>query len=389
MSATAPLSVAYHDPKRYLWLLSLCVPVLLSLGPLVYLASDQVWTLWLPIILVYTLLPLLDFALGEDRDNPPDSALQAMDGDRYYRAITLLLVPVLWVCFIFTVWFAARHTLPWYGWLALALSAGMTGGFGINVAHELGHKRTRLEQRFASLALALIGYGHFCIEHNRGHHRDVATPSDSASSRMGESVYGFVSREIPGSFVRAWHLESDRLHLQGYSAWSWRNEILQAGALTLIFWASMTAWLGWPSLGLMWIASAWAFFQLSSANYIEHYGLLRLQGADGKYETCAPKHSWNSNRRLSNWILFHLQRHSDHHAHAARRYQCLRSFPDLPTLPSGYFSMFMLAYVPPLWFMIMNPRVASAVGGDVRRINFQTGKRRTLLKKYGMTELVP
>ncbi len=130
--------------------------------------------------------------------------------------------------------------------------------------------------------------------------------------------------------------------------------------------------------------SFWANFQLTSANYIEHYGLLRRCGADGKPEACRPQHSWNSNHVVSNWILFHLQRHSDHHAHATRRYQSLRHFPDLPTLPNGYFGMFLLAYVPPLFYRVMDRRLIAATGGDPERINFQPGKREGLMRQYGM-----
>jgi len=129
----------------------------------------------------------------------------------------------------------------------------------------------------------------------------------------------------------------------------------------------------------------WGAFQLTSANYIEHYGLQRRRLADGRYERCAPHHSWNSNHLVSNLIVFQLQRHSDHHAHPSRGYQSLRDFPDLPRLPSGYFGMFLLAYLPPLWFRVMDPRVAQAVHGDPAGINFQPGLREPLMRKLGLT----
>ena len=145
-----------------------------------------------------------------------------------------------------------------------------------------------------------------------------------------------------------------------------------------MLWAALVAWLGWVALPFILAVSFWANFQLSSANYIEHYGLLRGKLPSGRYEPCRPQHSWNSNHLFSNWIVFHLQRHSDHHAHPMRRYQSLRHFDGLPTLPNGYMGVFLLAYIPPLWFRLMDRRLVQAVGGDASRIHFQPGKREAL-----------
>jgi alkane 1-monooxygenase len=307
-----------------------------------------------------------------------------LEADTYYRYITYALVPVLWGAFVFAAWFVATHDLPWYAWLAMVLNTGAVGGFGINLGHEMGHKHHRLERWLALVTLAPSGYGHFTIEHNRGHHAQVATPQDCASSRMGESIWRFVWREMPGGAVRAWRLESQRLHDQGLAVWGLQNQILQGLAITFALWALLVLWLGWQVLPFLLAASAWTNFQLSSANYVEHYGLLRLLQSDGHYERCQPRHSWNSNHVLSNWMLFHLQRHADHHAHAARRYQALRHFDDAPQLPSGYAGMFLLAYVPPVWFAVMNPRLLEAVGHDPARINFAPGQREALCRQYGL-----
>ena len=267
----------------------------------------------------------------------------------------------------------------------MVIIGGSVGGFCINLGHELGHKQTKLERWLAKIVLAPTGYGHFFIEHNRGHHRDVATPDDPASSRMGESIWRFVLREIPGAARRAWRLESDRLQRDGLPRWSLHNEILQPALITLALWSVLMVWLGVSILPFLIAMSLWANFQLSSANYVEHYGLLRARRADGRYEMCKPHHSWNSNHIFSNWALFHLQRHSDHHAHPGRRYQSLRHFDDLPQLPSGYFGMFVVAYIPPLWYRVMDRRLIEAVGGDASRINFQPGQRERLMRKYGLS----
>jgi alkane 1-monooxygenase len=267
----------------------------------------------------------------------------------------------------------------------MVLITGSVGGFCINLGHEMGHKNTPLERWLAKLVLAPTGYGHFSVEHNRGHHRDVATPIDPASSRMGESIYSFVLREMPGALVRAWNLEATRLRNAKLPVWSLHNEILQPALITLLLWTALLVWLGVQILPFLVVASFWANFQLTSANYIEHYGLLRAERAPGKYEPCQPHHSWNSNHIVSNWALFHLQRHSDHHAHPLRRYQSLRHFDNLPTLPNGYFGMFLVAYIPPLWRYVMDERLLKVVGRDASKINLDPGKRDALIKRYQLT----
>ena len=376
----------YRDHKRYAWLLSLLIPTTVLIGPALMLNSGEAWMLWLPVVFFYTIVPLFDRILGEDQSNPPESAVPALDADLYYRWVTYLLAPVLWAAFIFSAWFVSRFDLPLHAMFAMVLISGSVGGFCINLGHELGHKNTQLEKWLAKIVLAPSGYGHFFIEHNRGHHRDAATPADPASSRMGESIYRFVLREMPGAWFRAWELEKSRLQKAGLPVFSLHNEIIQPALLTLALWGSLVAWLGWNVLPFLIVASFWANFQLTSANYIEHYGLLRRQRAPGKYEACQPHHSWNSNHIFSNWILFHLQRHSDHHAHPLRRYQSLRHFDNLPTLPSGYFAMFLVAYIPPLWRAVMDPRLLASVGRDTANINIDPQSRATLIARYGLTE---
>ena len=380
--ASALTTKPYSDRKRYAWLLSMLVPCAVGIGPTLMLLTGQAWTLWLPAVFFYGLAPLLDRLLGEDLSNPPESAVPALDADPYYRWITYLLVPVLWLSFIFSAWFVATQALPWHGVAAMVLICGTVGGFCINLGHELGHKNTALERWLAKIILAPSGYGHFFIEHNRGHHRDVATPADPASSRMGESIYRFVLREMPGAFRRACQLETARLRQRGLAVWSLNNEIIQPALITLLLWSGLMIWLGPEILPFLLVASFWANFQLTAANYVEHYGLLRREISPGRYEPCQPHHSWNSNHIFSNWALFHLQRHSDHHTHPLRRYQSLRHFDNLPSLPNGYFGMFSIAYFPPLWRRVMDPRLLQTVGRDASRINFDPRQRQALISRH-------
>jgi len=333
---------------------------------------------------VYLGIPLLDRLLGEDLSNPPESAVPALEADRYYRYITFAAVPILWAGFIGMVAYLCSHTLPLHAQLALVLGGGLCGGIGINLGHELGHKNNALERWLAKIVLAPTGYGHFFIEHNRGHHRDVATPIDPASSRMGESIYSFVLREMPGALLRAWRIETDRLKRMALPVWSLHNEILQPALITLVLWTALVAAFGWIALPYIVLISFWSNFQLTLANYIEHYGLLRRETAKGRYEICQPHHSWNSNHVFSNWVLLHLQRHSDHHAHPLRRYQSLRHFESPPQLPSGYMGMFVLVFIPSVWYAVMDPRLVRAVQGDAARINFQPGREHTLVNRYAL-----
>lgn len=375
----------YHDRKRYGWLLSVVGPAWALTGPLAHSlgASSQLW-FFVPLLAFYGLVPLLDWLLGEDLSNPPETAVPALKNDRYYRAINYAVLPVLWFTTLFNCIFLATHAVPWYSWIATVLVTGAVLGFGLNLSHELGHKRDGLGRKLALFNSALGGYGHFSIEHNRGHHRHVSTPEDPASARLGESIYRFVLREMPGAFWRAWRLEADRLETRGTSRWHAANEILQAGALTLALYGGLIAAYGWPMVPVLALVAFWGAFQLTSANYIEHYGLQRRRLEGGGYERCQPHHSWNSNHLVSNLVVFQLQRHSDHHAFPGRSYQSLRDFPDLPRLPSGYFGMFLIAYVPPLWFAVMDHRVVETVRRQAACINFLPERRQALMQRFAL-----
>ena len=191
-------------------------------------------------------------------------------------------------------------------------------------------------------------------------------------------------REMPGAFRRAWVLERQRLQTDGLPFWSLHNAILQPALITVALWSGLCLWLGPQVLLFLLPAALWSNFQLTSANYIEHYGLLRQVGPNGRVETCKPHHSWNSNHVFSNWATFHLQRHSDHHAHPLRRFQSLRHFDTVPQLPNGYFGMFPVAYFPPLWFAVMDRRLVAAVDRDPDRINFAPGQRERLMARHGL-----
>ncbi len=377
--------VSYRDGKRWAWALSVVWPLLPFVGLAAQHFSGMEIALGLPLVISYGLMPLLDALIGEDENNPPEAVVPQLDADRYYRWLTWATVPLHFVAMIGCAWWAGTQHLSWWALVLLAYIAGADAGLGLNTAHELGHKHNPLEQWLARLALAVPAYGHFTVEHGRGHHRWVATPEDHASARMGESIYRFALRELPGGMRRAWALESERLRGLGRSPWSPGNTMLQSYLVTVVLQAGLVIAFGWVMLPFLAIHNLVAWWQLTSANYVEHYGLLRQRLPGGTYEAPQPHHSWNTNHLVTNLATFHLQRHSDHHAHPSRRYQCLRHFTDLPQLPSGYFGMFPLAYVPPLWFRVMDKRLLALpqVDGDLRRVNLDPARRAELLARYG------
>jgi alkane 1-monooxygenase len=377
----------WRDPKRYAWLLGLLVPLLPFMAwGLVEATGLGVMWFWGPFF-VFGVMPVLDTVIGKDSANPPDSVVKWLEQDRYYRWCTYLFIPLQFIALIGGAWLLAEGGLSVVESIGLALTLGCVNGIGINTAHELGHKRASLERWLSKVALAPTGYGHFFIEHNRGHHVRVATPEDPASSRMGESFYRFWPRTVRGSLLSSWELECERLGRAGHSAWSWRNDILQAWAMSVVLFAALIAVFGVGIAPYLLLQAVFGFSLLEVVNYLEHYGLLRQMREDGvRYERTRPEHSWNSDNVSSNVLLYHLQRHSDHHAHPMRRFQALRHFDEAPELPSGYATMIVLAAVPPLWRRVMDPRVVAHYGGDVTRANIHPRHRERMLRRYGAPE---
>lgn len=376
--------VSYRDQKRWFWLMSVFYPLVPFIGIWLHASTgNQAWLVF-PLAINYVAGPLFDWLLGEDRNNPPDAVVPQLESDRYYRYLTYIVVPLHFITLIGTAYWAGTQGLAWWSFFGLAVVTGVTSGLAINTGHELGHKKSAFERNLAKIVLAVPAYGHFWIEHNRGHHREVATPEDPASARMGESIYKFAFREVPGAFRRAWQIEKERLDRRGKSAFSADNQILQSLSLAAVVQVSLVIAFGWQLLLFLAVHNVFAWWQLTSANYIEHYGLLRLKDDNGIYERCRPRHSWNSNHIFSNLVLFHLERHSDHHAHPMRRYQSLRHFDDLPTLPNGYFGMYLLSYLPPLWYRVMDRRLLALphVGGDLDKVNIDPARRDFLYGKY-------
>ncbi len=362
------------DPaKRQLWWYSTLTPLAPGLAAAILIVGgDPLWSL-LPLAYFFVIVPVADILIGEDPFSPSEADFARLANDRFYRRILFVALAFLYVSFFAVA--AAVVDLPPFAYIALSIGAGAGAGAGLTIGHEFGHKGRKADGIAAFFANGLAGYAHFRMEHNRGHHAMVATPEDSASARLGESVWRFALREMPGGVVRGWRHESERLTAAGKRVLSFRNEILCGYAFAFLLALLLVKLFGLMVLPFIVIHHLTAWLQLTFANYVEHYGLLRALREDGRREPCAARHSWNSNHIVTNLALFHLQRHSDHHAHPTRPYQALRNFDEAPRLPTGYPGCFLLAAAPPLWRSVMDRRAIDWAMGDLDKLNVCPRKR--------------
>ncbi|MFC7503983.1 fatty acid desaturase [Nocardioides sp. GCM10030258] len=406
----------WKDKKRYLWLLGLMVPGLGISAVIAWLYTDWMWLLLAGPILVNAVIPLLDLALGLDPSNPPDDVMEELENDKYYRWVVYAYIPlqffILFAGFAIiagtnpVAWFTdlvgatswvtdnlgadlvRSVDMTWYEKLFLAVSIAGVQGIAINTAHELGHKKENVERWLSKIALAPTFYGHFYIEHNRGHHVRVATPEDPASSRLGESFWAFWPRTVMGSLKSGWGVEAKRYKRKGTHPFHVGNDVLNAWVMSAVLYGGMFALFGWQIAPYALVTIVFGFSLLEIINYLEHYGMKRQKvGEKQRYERVLPMHSWNSNNIVTNLFLYHLQRHSDHHANPTRRYQTLRDFKESPALPTGYAGMLTLALFPPLWRKVMDHRVVEHLDGDVTLANIHPRKVEKYLAKFPPPEV--
>lgn len=321
------------------------------------LVAEGIYT-FSSVIVLFGLLPFIELFTKGSTTNLQEAEEAVRKLDRFYDWLLYSLVPIQYLLLLVFLLRLHGGGLSNTELVGLTLSYGMACGIlGINAAHELGHRATKYEQNMSKILLLSTLYMHFFIEHNRGHHKKVATPDDPASSRFGESIYAFFPRSIGNSWLSAWHLEATKLQKLGKKFWSWENEMLRFQVWQLALLTAITLLFGWMALLLFAGAALVGILLLESVNYIEHYGLKRQQNDKG-YERTLPIHSWNSNHPMGRLVLLELSRHSDHHFLASRKYQVLRHFDESPQMPTGYPGMILLALVPPLWFKVMHRAIA-------------------------------
>lgn len=314
----------------------------------------------MPIVYGFGVIPLLELFIKPKAENLSDAEAELTKTDKLYDWLVWLIVPVqvgFLIWYLFNIQTVEAFGVSWWG---RTVSMGMMCGvLGINVAHELGHRRTKFEKVFSKILLMTSLYPHFFIEHNYGHHKNVATAADPASARFNEVLYIFWARSIVGSYLHAWQIEAERLSRKNISALSLNNEMVRFTIIEIVLMVAIFLLFGIAVLIGFLIAALFGILLLETVNYIEHYGLTRKKVSDVRYERTTPAHSWNSNHILGRIFLFELSRHSDHHAYPHKKYQILESYDESPQMPTGYPGMMLLSTVPPLWFWVMNRRVRS------------------------------
>ena len=316
------------------------------------------WEIWMPLVWAWVIIPLAELLIKPVPANMSGVQEELAKKDRTYDFLLYLIVILQYSLLIKFLFAMKEDTMTWLDITGrIGVMGLLCGTFGINVGHELGHRVNKFEQTLAKALLLTSLYMHFFTEHNKGHHKRVATPEDPSSARYGEPVYKFYFRTIIFSYISAWHIANDEMRKKDKKVFSLQNEmvqflLIQTAFLVLIFF--VFSWL----VMLYFIAAAFmGILLLETVNYIEHYGLQRKSTGDGRYERAMPEHSWNSDHVIGRLMLFELSRHSDHHYLASRKYQVLRHHDDAPQMPTGYPGMMILSLFPPAWFYIMNRRI--------------------------------
>ncbi|OWY20342.1 alkane 1-monooxygenase [Sphingobacteriales bacterium UPWRP_1] len=330
--------------------------LLIYVAPAIVLFSIYAGGAWSysAIIFVFGIVPLIELFTKGSTQNLTEAEEEVAKKDLTYDLLLYGLVPAQYAIMLYFLFTVSNEELPLYVKIGITTAYGIACGvLGINAAHELGHRSTRYEQIMSKMLLFTTLYMHFFIEHNRGHHKNVSTDDDPASSRYGEIVYTFYFRSVWGGWLSAWRLEAARLKKASLHFWSLHNEMLRFQLIQLALIAVVAYLFGWQTLLFFLGGAAMGVLLLETVNYIEHYGLRRNKKGD-RYERTLPAHSWNSNHPAGRLLLLELSRHSDHHYMASRKYQILRHFEESPQMPTGYPGMMLLALIPPLWFAVMH-----------------------------------
>lgn len=333
------------------------LPLILYIGAIRSFHSYGI-IVWFPLLLAWVAIPLFELFIRSNADNMSSAEEELVKSDKIYDFILYLIVPLQFTALYFFLRNINDPFLQWYDVAGRIWVMGLLCGvFGINVGHELGHRVNIFEQFLAKALLLTSLYMHFFIEHNKGHHKRVATPEDPSSARYGEWIFAFYFRSVIFSYFSAWQIANNDVRKKRKPVVSFHNEMIQFHLIEIVFVSILFFVFGWLTTLYFFAAAVIGFLLLETVNYIEHYGLQRKNIGDGKYERAMPAHSWNSDHVIGRLFLFELSRHSDHHYLASRKYQILRHHDDSPQMPTGYPGMMLLALIPPVWFYIMNKRI--------------------------------
>ncbi len=310
------------------------------------------------VFFAFVLVPILEIILPINTDNYSEEEIKSRLENSIYNIMLYLNLPIVYGLMVYILYQTKINTFSNLEIIGTIFSLGVVlGSNGINVAHELGHRKSLIEKIFGKILLIPSHYTHFFIEHNYGHHTHVSTPEDPSTAKYNQNLYAFWWQTVSGTYKKAWEIQK-KLNENRKTKWfSFKNDmfwftIIQISYLFLIY---MT--FGFLGLIIAIFAGFVGLLLLETINYIEHYGLKRNLLPSGRYERVTEKHSWNSNHVMGRIMLYELTRHSDHHAKAHKKYQVLEYHDISPQMPFGYPTSMVMSFFPPLWFKIMNPLV--------------------------------
>ena len=317
---------------------------------IVYL-NNPFWIL----IVLFLGVPLVDW-LSHDWLNPDQKQYKELENSVWFRIPLYLQIVLDNILFFKSIHILTYGGHPVIFQIGTVLLMGTIAGHNFLIAHEIYHKRGLFYRTLGTLVILKNLYMHYTIEHHYGHHKNVATPGDPSTSQYGESLYQFLRRAIPSSYMSAWNIEKKRLTtLFGHKThWVVENKMIWFTLSYFLFPMIIYKMFGSRFTLFYFIMTVFSVITLETINYVEHYGLQRKEIAPGEYERVDVTHSWNAPQRFSNYFLFKLQRHSDHHENAYKPYHVLVSKDESPMLPHGYMWCLIVAFIPPLWFRTMD-----------------------------------
>lgn len=340
-------------PRNYLILLFL--PALVVTGYL----FDGWWNFLVPVF-CFVAYPVINFFISDLSDY---THLNKIYSSTAYTHIALSFVPVLLILTGFSVYRAGSPPISIISFTGLALSVGMVNSIlGFTLAHEFIHRYSKTERVAGYLLLLQNNYLHYGIEHVRGHHVYACTPEDPVTARMHESVYAFLARVVRGTYVSALKIENKKLSGRSFKKPFLHNQMILFATLQIALMVLIYLTMGKFSLLFFLLQNAVAISMLHIMDYLQHYGLIRNENPDGKYEKLNAHHAWNTGRYNKAINLFQLENHADHHIHPGRPFDKLSLYDESPEHPAGYSFMVLLSLIPPLWFKIMDKRILKRPG---------------------------
>ena len=334
----------------------------------------------------YVFFPILDTIFGEDNTNPTSSEEKILKKQFRWQLPIISYVVFEWFCFFWSFSYLQRTELTPLQFILLSISMAHVNAEGILVSHELFHKKSTLPQIIGTLNLIKSLNMHFYSEHVNGHHKYVATPEDPATARYNQTLFDFIKQSIRGGFSNTWSREAKKMRKSSRPVISIHNKMVQFIGTEVVFLMLILYIYGFKCFGFFILQAYMSVSILETINYVRHYGLARKKMENGEYEPVSIKHSWNAPQVVQNYLLFKLQRHSDHHANSHKPYQILYSPKDAPTLPCGYAVCLLACHFPKFWFDIINPLVETTNKSGIPTQD-QMNKSTLALQKWLLYEI--